>query len=146
MSWKKSLDYYMYEKPFWLVDFLYDCFGDFSIMNLSKLLVFLIIIICFHCPLAKEDYWTQIWCYSFASNFCLQKSIDSCFLETSTAFNVCNQPLINISNWDVCILYNFRVYSTIYKQIPLGFFKLVMKIITVLIDFIVLKLKHFILG
>ena len=48
--------------------FFYMFWWFISITNLSKLLMFLIIIICFHCPLAKEDYWTQKWCYSFASN------------------------------------------------------------------------------
>ena len=45
------------------------------------------------------------------------------FLETSTALNVCNQPLIIIFfNWRVCIVHILRVYSITHKQISLGFF------------------------
>ena len=111
-----------------------------SMMNLSKLLVFSIIIICFHWPLAKEDYWTQKWCYSFDSNFCYHKSIE--FLLSSNIHSTCRlQSTTNyFFNWGVCILYNFRVYSTIHKQISLGFFyAAAIRIIINLIDFIVLK-------
>ena len=115
-----------------------------SMINLSKLLVFLIIIICFHWPLAKEDYWTQKWCYSIASNFCYHKSIE--FLlsrnihSTRRLQSTTNYFFFLIEVFAYFIISDYTPQFT--NRFPLVIFTLLIRIIINLIDFIVLKLKR----
>ena len=113
-----------------------------------KIIGVFIIIICFHWPLAKEDYWTQKWCYSIASNFCYHKSIE--FLLSRNIHST--RRLQSTTNYYYFLIEVFA-YFIILEYTPqftnrflLVFFMLLIRIIINLIDFIVLKLKHLIFG